>query len=299
MRLILCGPYINVHDLGRLAMTSRVFGRRYNTGTRLISRGHACGLSLIEEVIRIRCNKIEVNGIALDLSPSQSVWKRLLCLTESTAAGLVLENNNTKIVSSRTNPDTIIVPHGITSIGVGAFKRDFNCSELTRVILSDTVTTIGMDAFTNCRRLNYFIQSANVTTIGNDAFANCSSLVTLSLLDGVTNIGAGAFFNCGNLQSLTLPMGLTAIPKCLVHSCFRLASFTLPAGLTEIPERALKCCSRLVSLIIPDTVTAIGLGALRHCSRLTSLDLPVGLTTIGATAFADCTALTSIASDTT
>ena len=106
MRLILCGPYINVHGLGRLAMTSRVFGRRYNTGTRLISRDHACGLNLIEEAIRIRCKWIEKNEVALHLSPSRSAWKRLLCLTEFTAAGLIVENNmihNTKIVSTRTN----------------------------------------------------------------------------------------------------------------------------------------------------------------------------------------------------
>jgi hypothetical protein len=247
MRLILCGPYINVHGLGRLAMTSRVFGRRYDTDTRLISREHACGLSLIEEVIRIRCNKIEGNGVALHLSPSRSAWKRLLCLTESTAAGLVVKNNEIINYEYYNLPDAVIVPHGVTSIGEHAFH---DCM-ITSIILP-----------------------AGVTTIGDGAFHGCSHLTALALPAGVKHIAKFVFDGCAGLISLTLSVGVTTIGNCAFQSCSSLTSLIIPDGVTTLGEGAFSYCSDLTSVTIPNSVYSIEEGAFYYCSSLTSLTIP-------------------------
>ena len=86
-RISLCSPYISVRDLGRLAMTSPMFGRRSDSRF-----GQRAGLNLVEQAIRCRCcsilkQKLETEHQAtavegLDLY--KSAWRKLFCLTEPT-----------------------------------------------------------------------------------------------------------------------------------------------------------------------------------------------------------------------
>ncbi len=55
----------------------------------------------------------------------------------------------------------------------GAF---FYCGSLTRVIIPDGVTSIGMDAFSDCSSLTRVVIPDSVTRIGDDAFYGCDSL---------------------------------------------------------------------------------------------------------------------------
>lgn len=105
--LILCGPHICVRDLGRLTITSPVFGWSCEDDNKLLSQ--TPGLSLVEEAIRIRCCKIEHNDGAANLSPSKSEWKRLICLTEFTP--WLMMKNNVLVWNVYTLSVTVIVTH--------------------------------------------------------------------------------------------------------------------------------------------------------------------------------------------
>lgn len=86
-RILLCAPHFGVRDLGRLAITSAVFGRRGDSGF-----GQRTGLNLIEQAIRCRCcsilkQKLETEHQATEverLDVCQTAWRRLFCLTEPT-----------------------------------------------------------------------------------------------------------------------------------------------------------------------------------------------------------------------
>ena len=81
---------------------------------------------------------------------------------------------------------------------------------VTEVIIPDSVTTIGFNAFYNCSNIKEIKISNSVTTIEQGAFYNCSSIKEIVLPDSVTTIGFNAFYNC---SSLTISSGVTTLNK--------------------------------------------------------------------------------------
>jgi hypothetical protein len=94
------------------------------------------------------------------------------------------------------------------SIGESAF---YYCDGLTRVTISDSVTSIGSYAFGYCSGLTSVTIPDSVTSIGDYAFDNCSSLTSIDIPSGVTSIGAQAFYQCSGLTSIVIPSGVTSI----------------------------------------------------------------------------------------
>ena len=91
------------------------------------------------------------------------------------------------------------IPDSVTTIGVWAFS---GCDSLTSVTIPDSVTTIGYLAFCNCDNLTSVTIPNSVTTIGYDAFRLCSSLTSVTIPDSVTTIGDEAFASCSSLTSV-------------------------------------------------------------------------------------------------
>ena len=95
-----------------------------------------------------------------------------------------------------TNLTDIVIPDSVTSIGFWAFK---NCSSLVSVTIPDSVTSIGDSAFDACFSLVSMTIPDSVTSIGEWAFSSCSSLTSVVIGDSVTSIGNYAFLDCSNL----------------------------------------------------------------------------------------------------
>ena len=93
----------------------------------------------------------------------------------------------------------LIIPDSLTSIGDNAFV---GCNSLTSVTIPDSVTSIGGDAFAGCTGLTSVTIPDSVTSIGGDAFAGCTGLTSVTIPDSVTSIGEGAFYSCGNLLNI-------------------------------------------------------------------------------------------------
>ena len=64
-----------------------------------------------------------------------------------------------------------------------------------RIIVGDSVTTIGEYAFSYCSSLTSITIPNSVTTIKEYAFSNCSSLTSVTIPNSVTTIGDNAFTN--------------------------------------------------------------------------------------------------------
>ena len=102
-------------------------------------------------------------------------------------------------VWEKTHVKRIIIGDSVTTIGWSAFR---DCNSLTSVTIPNSVTKIGIAAFRDCSSLTSVIIPNSVTTIGDGAFEGCSSLTSVTIPNSVTTIGSEAFSGCTNLQKV-------------------------------------------------------------------------------------------------
>ena len=185
----------------------------------------------------------------------------------------------------------IIISESVTSIGSCAFE---DCSKLTSVEIPNRISLIGFAAFRNCESLSNITIPNSVTSISAAAFQGCSSLTSVSMSNGVTSLGSSAFQGCTKLTSITIPNGVKIIWSDTFYNCSNLTSIVIPDGLTSIGDRAFRDCSSLTSIEIPSSVTSIGDEAFNGCSSIKSITIPNGVTLIGEYAFYNCESLTNV-----
>ena len=83
-------------------------------------------------------------------------------------------------------------------------KKSFaSCNRLTSIILPNSLTYIGSQAFFN-GSLKYLIIPDNVNIVGSDAFYN-NNLLYVSVGNNTLEIESNAFIACGNLTSIYIP----------------------------------------------------------------------------------------------
>ena len=112
--------------------------------------------------------------------------------------------------------EEIIIPskyknYTVTEIYGDNVKSGFEeCYNLRKIIIPDTITTIGNYAFYGCFNLTDVIIPDSVTKIGNYAFLGCESLETIFISRFVKEMGEEVFQNC----NVKIFMGMSYKPNC-------------------------------------------------------------------------------------
>jgi len=177
---------------------------------------------------------------------------------------------NGKLIDGYSCEGDVIIPNSVTSIGIEAFS---NCKSLTSITIPDSVTSIGDYAFSGCENLTSVIIPDSITSIGYSVFSRCIDLTSITIPDSITSIGLYAFYDCENLASIILPDSVTSIRAMAFSGCQNLASITIPASVTVIDAMAFSGCQNLASITIPASVTSIEYKAFYNCSSLKSITI--------------------------
>jgi BspA type Leucine rich repeat region (6 copies) len=161
--------------------------------------------------------------------------------------------------------ECLTISDGVTVIPANAFGA---CYSLTNLILPNSVTQIGNEAFDWCGFTNITL-STNLTSIGDLAFAY-DDLTSISIPFGVTNIGQGAF-ECSSLTTATIPGSAGIIATDTFYNCYYLTTVTIGDGIKSIEDEAFDDSYSLTRAIIPASVTNIGDSAFYDCYSLTAV----------------------------
>lgn len=109
---------------------------------------------------------------------------------------VVIQNSAFKDCS---NVTSVLIPNSIKSIGINAFE---NCSNITETTIPEGVTLIGNNTFLGCEKLASVTFPTSLENIGANAFAGCTSLTSIVLPKNIQEIGANAFANCSTLSTI-------------------------------------------------------------------------------------------------
>lgn len=167
-----------------------------------------------------------------------------------------------------------------------------NCKMLKSVILPEKLEEIPTSLFEGCSALTTLVIPNTVTKIGKNAFKE-SGLTQITLPESLTTIEASAFYKT-KLETITIPKNVTKIPTDCFYQCENLTRAMFPNTLTTIDARAFRGCSNLTNIDIPTSLETIGVGAFGDCKNLkltNQFRFPDSMKEIGEAAFENCTQL--------
>lgn len=199
--------------------------------------------------------------------------------------------------------------YNVVSIGEYAFSY----SSITSISLPNSITTIGIEAFSSCQKIRSINIPNSVTRIESKAFAECHSLLMAIIPSSVTFIGSSAFSGCYALAPITIPNSVTTIEsgafKRVANIIYSGSASGSPWGARSVngyvdgyfvyndaSKTQLLACFTTASgdITIPSTVTSIGNFAFYYCSALASVSIPTSVTKIGNYAFNRCLMISSL-----
>ena len=158
---------------------------------------------------------------------------------------------------ARSNITSLIIPESVTKIGYGAF---YHCDSLDNVVIGKNVAEIEPFAFDNSKWINKFYSSNQEFLIVGDgillAYNGGSSHVNIP--EGVKKIAPYAFYMHTGILSVSLPDSLVEIGEASFSGCKNLEDVFGGTNVEVIKDRAFYECP-LQTVKITDKVKSIGL----------------------------------------
>ncbi|MBR4189491.1 MAG: InlB B-repeat-containing protein [Kiritimatiellae bacterium] len=218
--------------------------------------------------------------------------------------------------------------YAVREIGESAF---YECTNLTSVVIPDSVLNIRECAFLMCNGITSVSIPNSVTNIGNGAFWYCKALKSVDIPDSVRRIETRAFRGCSGLSSITFGNSIESIEYDAFRSCSALTAIhihdlaawcrisfdgtwytnplydaghlyldgkeitdlVLPGSVASVGNFA--NATGLATATIQNGTTVIRDSAFEECASLTTVTIPASVTNIGVNAFYNDRKLSSVA----
>ena len=153
----------------------------------------------------LNAKALRLNGLEYTLSADGSYYTVIGAGTSvggevvipATHSGLPVKEIG-RLAFSESNITSVVIPDSVTVIGQGAFAQ---CRELKAVTLGAKVESIGMMSFMGTLSLECIAIPASVKEIGNLAFSS-SGVKLFYIPAGVARVGSTAFGYCESLETI-------------------------------------------------------------------------------------------------
>ena len=190
-----------------------------------------------------------------------------------------------------TGADAVVtVPDGIKIIDMYAFSR---CQTIDSIVLPDSLEKICCWAFSDST-IREIIIPDSVTEVGENAFTGCENLCSVTLSKGISSVAEGLFSDCIKLPSITIPDNITSIGGNAFNNCISLSNTVLPSSVTSIRAGAFSDCASLKSVDIYGEDVSIYENAFINCTSLERLSFHNDYVWFAEYAFKGCTNLKTI-----
>ena len=183
-------------------------------------------------------------------------------------------NGNNYVVIRATNGafqntdiTSIILPNSITALGNICFRF---CHNLTSVKLPDNITSLEDETFMTCSKLSVIELPKKLISLGQYCFMNCN-ITKLTLPNSITTIGQGCFYSCSNLETVTLPQNITNLPASCFKDCKKLSGIILHEGIISLKDCVFENCLGLTSIKLPKSINILAGGCFKGCSNLSEV----------------------------
>ena len=200
----------------------------------------------------------------------------LLCCELASLKNLVIGNSVTSIGISAFDgcsglTEVIWNARNVQDFQDNSSRPFSGCDRLTDFVFGEEVEHIPDYLCYQLTSLNTIVIPNSVTSIGTNAFSFCSGLKTVTIPNSVTNIGSSAFEDCTELTEIAIPNAVTTIEGYAFTRCTGLKTVTIGNSVTTIKSFTFSWCTQMESVTIGEKVESIEDFAFSHCDNLTAV----------------------------
>ena len=197
----------------------------------------------------------------------------------------ILDQDNHLIGLTKGTPQPtgdLVIPETIHSSGADwtvteILDEAFSESTITSVVIPNTVTAIGNQAFYLCTLLSGTVIIPNsVNTVGYLAFCRCDLMTEVVLPEKDVTYGNQCFLTTGLTGTLVLPEGLTVISNSMFSNNNNLSNVVIPNTVTTISGDAFSYCDNIEAVQIPSSVITIERNPFHSCEKIESVAVEEG-----------------------
>ena len=141
-----------------------------------------------------------------------------------------------KLTRSYMRLPSVIGGYTVTGVGDGLFKDVSSEPPIYEIILPETVTHIGAEAFKGQSDVVIKVEGA-LESVGEYAFYGCGGLEEIRFTEGLTTVSAYAFSGT-SLKQIILPTTLTHIDENAFESCVTLVAAAMPSAGLRVDNSA-------------------------------------------------------------
>ena len=162
-----------------------------------------------------------------------------------------------------------------SGVEVVSYDGNDRVVKIPSAVGSKQVVSIAQRAFYNNDRITKVVVPDTVKTVGDKVFSDCDNLKEVLFKSDYTSMGDAVFENSG-VEKVVLPTKLRKITDNMFKNCKSVRQISFPDTLMGIGDNAFQGCTSIKNMILGGDIKKIGENAFADCGENFSLGSVIG-----------------------